>query len=219
MTGSIDLDVLEQFLLSDAAPENCMGLSDLDGFLTGLLVGPDLIMPSEWLPHIWGGEDPVFETTEEAQAILGAIMGRYNEIAQSLDSHPDDLAPIYWEHDENGPVIAADWAEGFLEAIDMRTDAWLPLIRDKEAGVLLMPILALCGDMDGLSLLPLDAETKAEFLAEAPEMIPVRVFGIASYWRDRMGYSSPIRNPPKPGRNDRCPCGSGRKYKRCCGAN
>ena len=23
--------------------------------------------------------------------------------------------------------------------------------------------------------------------------------------------------PPRPGRNDPCPCGSGRKYKRCCG--
>ncbi|MGR9117332.1 MAG: SEC-C metal-binding domain-containing protein [Gammaproteobacteria bacterium] len=25
-------------------------------------------------------------------------------------------------------------------------------------------------------------------------------------------------NPPKkPGRNDPCPCGSGKKYKKCCG--
>jgi preprotein translocase subunit SecA len=26
----------------------------------------------------------------------------------------------------------------------------------------------------------------------------------------------PIRNRPTPGRNDLCPCGSGKKYKRCC---
>jgi uncharacterized protein len=24
---------------------------------------------------------------------------------------------------------------------------------------------------------------------------------------------------PQPGRNDPCPCGSGKKYKKCCGAN
>lgn len=25
-----------------------------------------------------------------------------------------------------------------------------------------------------------------------------------------------IRKPPRVGRNDRCPCGSGKKFKRCC---
>ena len=29
----------------------------------------------------------------------------------------------------------------------------------------------------------------------------------------------PPRNPPKIGRNDKCPCGSGKKYKKCCGQN
>lgn len=28
-----------------------------------------------------------------------------------------------------------------------------------------------------------------------------------------------IINPQKPGRNDPCPCGSGKKYKKCCGMN
>jgi uncharacterized protein len=56
MTGPVDLDGLDQFLLSDAPREDCMGLSDLDRFLTGILVGPELITPSEWLPRIWGGE-------------------------------------------------------------------------------------------------------------------------------------------------------------------
>jgi yecA family protein len=63
MSDWVDLDLLDHFLMSDAAPDNGMALSDLDGFLTGILVGPDLIMPSEWLPHVWGGEEPVFEGT------------------------------------------------------------------------------------------------------------------------------------------------------------
>jgi len=29
----------------------------------------------------------------------------------------------------------------------------------------------------------------------------------------------PFRRPPKIGRNEPCPCGSGSKYKRCCGSN
>jgi preprotein translocase subunit SecA len=29
----------------------------------------------------------------------------------------------------------------------------------------------------------------------------------------------PVKVGKKPGRNDPCPCGSGKKYKKCCGAN
>jgi preprotein translocase subunit SecA len=29
---------------------------------------------------------------------------------------------------------------------------------------------------------------------------------------------APVRSGPKVGRNDPCPCGSGKKYKACCGA-
>ena len=28
---------------------------------------------------------------------------------------------------------------------------------------------------------------------------------------------APVRKDKKPGRNDPCPCGSGKKYKKCCG--
>ena len=55
LNGSIDLDALDDYLMSDHAPDDRMGLSDLDGFLTGIVVGPELILPSEWLPVIWGG--------------------------------------------------------------------------------------------------------------------------------------------------------------------
>jgi uncharacterized protein len=56
-----------------------MGLSDLDGFLTGIVVGPELILPGEWLPVIWGGDSPKFKNAQEAQSIVAAIMERYNE--------------------------------------------------------------------------------------------------------------------------------------------
>ncbi len=220
MSGWDDLDRLDHFLMSYAAPDNAMGLSDLDGFLTGLLVGPEFIVPSEWLPRVWGGEEPVFESAEQAQEILGAIMGRYNDISQSLEGYPDDLTPIFLENAAGDIVIAGDWAEGFLEAIKMRPDAWAPLIQDERARVLLMPILLLCSDEGGTALLPIDnKEIEAEIMAAAPEVIPAYVCAIRGFWRERMAPSSPVRNPPKVGRNEPCPCGSGRKYKRCCISN
>ncbi len=35
--------------------------------------------------------------------------------------------------------------------------------------------------------------------------------------RDGNAYHEPIKRPGKIGRNDPCPCGSGKKYKKCCG--
>ena len=65
LNGPIDLDALDDYLVSDRAPHDSMGVSELDGFLTGIVAGPELITPSEWLPVIWGGAEPEFETEEE----------------------------------------------------------------------------------------------------------------------------------------------------------
>ena len=62
LSGPIDLEALDDYLMSDHAPDHSMGLSDLDGFLTGIVVGPEFIPPSEWLSVIWGGSAPEFET-------------------------------------------------------------------------------------------------------------------------------------------------------------
>jgi uncharacterized protein len=53
--------------LSDALldlGEDAMVLVELDGFVAGILVCPEMIPPSDWLPLVWnseGGSDPVFE--------------------------------------------------------------------------------------------------------------------------------------------------------------
>lgn len=216
MSDQFDLERLDRFLMSDAAPDDCMGLSDLDGFMTGIAVGPEVIMPGEWLPRVWGGDTPVFESAEQAQEIVGAIMGRFNQIVRSLDGHPDDLEPIYWENPEKGIVIAGDWAEGFLEAIKMRREAWSPLIRDPKAHMVLLPILALCEEAEANSLMKLDVDPDIQFVA--PSLIPTCVFTIRTFWPSGTSFRSPLSGS-KVGRNDPCPCGSGRKYKRCCGSN
>lgn len=99
-------------------------LSDLDGFLTGLAIGPELVMPSEWLPVVWGGEEPVFADEGEAQAVMGGIFSRYNQILRQVED--GTFEPIFWTASD-GTVIAADWAEGFVQAVGLWAKAWDPL--------------------------------------------------------------------------------------------
>ena len=216
---SSDLDALDEFLLSDRAPADSMELSELDGFLTGLVIGPETIMPSEWLPMVWGGDAPEYDSLEEAQAVLAAIIGRYNEIARGLNAEPEVVAPVFLE-DRDGSVIAEPWAEGFMAALALRADAWCPMILDREAHILLAPILALTTDENGKPMLPIDPVKDAAMLATAHDMIPPAIVAIRQFWRAQDPFpTAPLRTGPKIGRNDLCPCGSGRKYKRCCGSN
>jgi uncharacterized protein len=177
-----DLDLLDDYLLSDQSPPECMLLSDLDGFLTGIAIGPEAVMPSEWLPHVWGGEEPVFDDPAQASVILSTIMGRYNAILREIAEGA--FGPIFWKN-ADGTVIAADWAEGFLHAVALRADAWEPLMRSKRHGRLLLPILALCADEKGDSTLGLEPDEEDRVMAEAAELIPVCVTEIAAYWRKR----------------------------------
>jgi uncharacterized protein len=179
LNSPIDLDALDDYLMSDHAPDDSMGLSDLDGFLTGVVVGPELILPSEWLPIIWGGAEPEFETEDEMRIVLGTIMGRYNEIAACFNSDPDEFDPIFWEGPD-GEVIASDWAGGFLDAVALRPLAWKPLIEDDRAGILMAPLFLLNGDIetgDGVC-------GANELLAEASDMIPTCIAGIHEFWQN-----------------------------------
>ena len=221
----VDLEALDRFLMSDRSPPDSMMLSDLDGFLTGIAVGPELVMPSEWLPLVFGGDAPEFADEAEAKAILGVIMGRYNEILRQVAD--DDLEPVFWA-DRDGMLIAADWAEGFLQAIMLRADDWEQLLKSKRDGQLLVPILALCGDENGDSLLGIPPNEEDLIMEEAAEFIPACVAAIASYWREKgpkqvsMPFTArPLSHPSHAssnvGRNDPCPCGSSKKFKKCCG--
>lgn len=75
--------------------------------------------------------------------------------------------------------------------------------------------LSLEVDYDKLFYNMLDA--KADWLYTLPEwegvLTPTRRHEITKEFRAAKVYV----NPNKVGRNDPCPCGSGRKYKQCCG--
>jgi len=197
MAVSPDLEELAQYLDSDQSPEDCLGLSDLDGFLTGIVVGPELIIPSEWLPVVWGNEEPEFESHAQAESIVSLVMGRYNEIAAGFNSDPERFEPIFHKW-PTGEVIVTDWAAGFVEAVEMRRAVWEPLLGHRRAKLLLEPLLIL-GD-DGEHDDERDPGDRwKEFYTSRPEVITTCVIGIFNFWKE---YQD--RKRPQP-RRDRRP--------------
>ncbi|OQW57648.1 MAG: hypothetical protein A4S17_12500 [Proteobacteria bacterium HN_bin10] len=222
MFADPDLDVIEAFLESGDAPEDAASLSELDGILTAVAIGPELIPPSEWLEVVWGEGSPSFDSAAQAERVLTAIMARYNEIIRTLESEPELFVPILYE-DENGCLDATGWACGFMAGVGLRADAWDPFLRSRRHGEFLAPILALLpeapdlfGDMPVADL--------AELQSDAIEFLPACVVYAHAHWRrKRRGQAGVVQNVELPlrvkvGRNEVCPCGSGKKFKKCCGA-
>jgi uncharacterized protein len=218
---------LEVFLMSDATPHDCMDIVTLDGFLTALAVGPELVPPSEWLARIWGGrEEPVFESGVQAERIIGLLLRRFNDICRMLGESGTGFEPLLYTREVDGETvwIGEDWCVGFMEAVDLRAADWQPLFDAKPDCALLAPILIL-GTEVGWEELEAAADPDGEGEA-ALEAIGPSVEAIAAYWRLRWQTNTTAAKQAnlriralRPGRNDPCGCGSGRKFKKCCAAS
>lgn len=211
------------FAFLKRAPESMFSLSEFDGLLTAVAIGPEMIMPSEWLSLAWGDEEPIFDSNEEASAVLGELMRRYNEIIASLELDPPCYEPFFWSDDDGAPIID-EWCYGFMAGVALRPEAWARLMNSRQ-GVLLLPIMAhVRAFADDIGVTPEDLPGIDPTVA-----IPSLVAKMHAYWRRRRRKTgdntvhltrTPIRirtNGAKVGRNAPCPCGSGAKFKRCCG--
>lgn len=210
------LEKLDDFLCSEAVDEDAMLLGTLDGFLAGVIVCPELIPPSEWLPLIWGEEAPVFDNQDQAQGILDLIMEHYNDVIRQLDR--GRYCPVY-HLDLDDTAFWEIWIEGFWQAMVLRPEAWASLAESEDEDLqralfMLGRLVEIAQKTDDFE--PMEIDEELENLA--PDLIPLHV---EILHRARLAQAgafavSANQNAPKVGRNDPCPCGSGKKYKRCC---
>lgn len=224
------LAALDELLLSLPGNDGML-LSEFDGLCAGLIVCPQMIPPSEWLPRVWGSDRaPDFDTEASYQDALDLIMGHYNEVARSLMPPEMEYGPVLDQDRRTGGILWKMWVRGFEQAMRLRMDAWEEIIKsaDEEAGSSVMMMLALHEIANDESDLP---QTSIEELtAKAPDLIVELVIAFNRWTKGHdvpetavsfakaSAPTAPFRGK-KAGRNDPCPCGSGRKYKRCCGSN
>jgi uncharacterized protein len=182
--------------------ERAMNLEALDGFFAALICCPDTVMPSEYLPELWGGRGPVFHTVQEWQAFMGLVTHYWGVMADTLDSGATYL-PLVLE-DKHGNVHGNDWAAGFLRGMALRRDTWSRLLTDATAAEALAPIFVLAYEHDPDPDLwpcrePVDEAQRVQLLAAITASVAWihRTFG-------------PDRRRVTPSAcGDLCPCGLG----------
>lgn len=126
--------------------------------------------------------------------------------------------PIY-SIDRDESQLWEIWIDGFQQAMCLRPEAWTSIIENQDPDIQrALFVLGRLGDLatspGGVESMEIDEELK-NFAAD---LIPPHV---EILHRARLAQANPfapaaLKKLWKVGRNDPCPCGSGRKYKKCC---
>lgn len=218
------LDRLNKLLHALPATNFPMTLSKLDGYVTGILACPEMIPPSEWLSEVWGETgEAEFADLKSAEETIGAVMTHYNSVAEAM-TRSLWIEPIYEVDINSDETLWEPWVDGYTRAMGLRPDAWEKLLdrADDETRNTMIFLMALQDIYTGKS--KFTEEEIDEIDLEAPDLIPNCVATILHQSRPELAGAiaanlpgMPHKAAPRPGRNDPCSCGSGRKYKQCCG--
>ncbi|MGV0959417.1 MAG: UPF0149 family protein [Limnohabitans sp.] len=220
-----ELEELDQFLLYGVDNDEAMTLDTLDGYLHAIAIGPQTIMPSKWLPKVWGENSammPPMENIDQLNHIMGLVMRLYNSIIHGFGHKPPLVAP-YWntyQYDIGEFEEADGWAYGFTEGVALNRADWKPLFDSPLGQQWYRPIgllgeEAFSADQDELTKTPEQREQLAQQIEDS-------LVNIHAFWlplRETIHERETAqRLRTKVGRNEHCPCGSGKKFKKCCGS-
>ena len=70
----------------------------LDGMFTALVIGPAMVLPSDYLPEIWGTEDdggPEWDSIEQALHFLNLLTKHWNAIAARREADAPHVPFIF----------------------------------------------------------------------------------------------------------------------------
>jgi yecA family protein len=218
---------LESFLASKHAPDTAMTIEAVDGYFTALAVCPNETERSEYWPALWNYDaetdaEPFYDSDEQEEYV-DDLLGRYLEaIKRRIASGFRHPSHAFAGHEKEE---ARNWAAGVLRGVVLHAQVWGDRAEiDEDCGMFMSMIYAL-GTGYFASGESLTSRYRKAFFARLPSILLSLCWG----WRGVAAVRSPVgetwSSTPEPlrqfgrkiGRNEPCPCGSGKKYKRCCG--
>jgi yecA family protein len=237
-----DTRLLAEFLESPDRPDGTLRFHELQGFLFAIASSPETIPPSEWLPLIGNDADLDFANQNEAQQILGLVMTLFNQVNTSVLDRSNTLPPgcafakdILKNFDDDSSI--SQWSRGFSSGHNWLAEVWDGFLfgeLDEECGATVMVLSffeskrlanAYFKDMKPRKHKTGD-ESFENFAKTMREMFPDALASYSNIGRSIfeavLEYGTAGREPvesTKIGRNEPCPCGSGKKYTKCCGGS
>ena len=232
---SNDRQALAAFLAAPGQPVNVTTYHGLQGFLFAVACSPELILPSTWLSVLMEDDEARYSSAEKARQALDWIVALYNEttvaVADLATAPPlpadcrfrdDVLANL----DHDAPI--SQWSMAFAETHTSLEDSWKKLLpaeleQDFRSAFVTLAFFASRSVaekvVDNLAQLETttDPPSLTDLATQMMENFPTAATNYANIGRsiEQLQHSWSA-SAIKTGRNKPCPCGSGRKYKKCC---
>ena len=228
------LDRLET-LLDDPALAEAMRLDEIQGYLCAALSGPQAIPEDDQLIDMLGSQDALDSDAGREVAGLLRVFAVALE-AELAAGEPPVLLLYPKDEDEDSPSDYVPWCQAYLAGVDAAEEDWFEALGEEEAeddeeirdeitylDERLFPLMVLTGEAESAAREHGEEWPEGEELEkinnDCEDDLPQAVTDIYRFWLAKRGTQTVRRDEPKVGRNDPCPCGSGKKFKQCCGAN
>jgi uncharacterized protein len=233
---------LKKLLSRVVDPVEAFNLEALHGFLFGLAILPELIKPSEWLPIAFGEEMMEFESEAEADELMGHLFKICNRLSDENYSKrlffPFDMGAL-----KKGDIPRIrDWTYGLYQAITLRYEIWEfrnraeeTITEEEQEIVTSLGIIISVATPENIPEVfektehnpdsnKSDLELEATLFALLPDAVATVQEYAKSISEEQSVFPKPFTHTRhgminKIERNDPRPCGSGKKYKKCCGMN
>ncbi len=219
-----EIEELDQLL---AQHPDAHSVEEMDGLICSLFIGPDAIEQDEWIALVLG-EDAHWQSAQDAARCTELLLQHWNHVAHGFR---EDWSGVTAEEGANtmyfpllddvavsGHPLAEGWARGFRAGLGWLEEVHWDALEEDEECVTLLNLIGIFDSGEKSPGIKLSA-------AERDELISAIAAGLQylyAFWRRWLRVVQTTRVPHRadvqPGRNDICPCGSGKKFKKCCGA-
>jgi uncharacterized protein len=189
------------------------------GALTAITIGPERLSGQAAYDALYAEAENREKLSSESLAALDMVqrdlltLARKGEISYRL--------PLDAGKERLGHLVSV-WAEGFLWEYDRDREAWRSLVRDERCKRYFALVVGLgTKPREREDTRDIDPKLRLEMKVVMAVLLPSAVRHIEQFWRRHRARTANPAAPSfemRPGRNAPCACGSGLKYKRCCGA-
>ncbi len=234
--SSFDLKPLEQAFQHNVIKESFDGMYQCMGFISAIASSPDQVKPSEWIKQLIKTPDksPQFESEEQAKSFSSSLIAWWSRCITLFDHGGTlELPPKLGITPGGKPNKALiEFAKGYLKGYNWLSKTWQTMLPEnnpeaiRSLSVLNFILARFVNEKETL-------KTHAELFEQLPDLegcfkaLPGLISAVGMLGKDIATSSVqvesdnssaiPIKNATRSiGRNDTCPCGSGKKFKKCC---
>ena len=142
-------------------------------------------------------------------------MQQMNSIVTALMERPKHYVPLFNTDAQSDELVlmAEEWCFGYMRGVDL--GHWPILPEEMDAWLNAIALHGREGNFEVLDTLTQE-EHQQTVRQIGSAVLKLHQYFLAQRTPPPSNRPANVRTGPKVGRNDPCPCGSGKKFKQCC---